>query len=248
MRGKVAIALPADFAECMGLTYAEIEARYSVSSHPVRRWIKEMPADWRAQHKALIAERSRQAVKANLVKAIAARLAKPRLVVVRDGRCKPTPPSILADLCAMTIRQVAAKHGVARGTAGRWAAELSDDDRRVWLAAAEARRIKPAREVRKQRVAERRAEKPPKVKRPRRVKNRGYGKPVDVPSLSGGVIAQAAQHLRRVGFIPVVRGDVLTRELRGYYVVGALRLREAEMVDLARAKGFDQDAWQRVPA
>jgi hypothetical protein len=248
MRGRLPKPRPADFAECMGLTYAEIEARYDVSSHPLRRWIKEMPADWRAQHKAMIAERSRAAVIVNLRVAIAARLAKPRKVKVVADRRKPVPPLLLDDLCAMSIRQVAAKHGVARGTAANWAKDLPDADKAVWRDAAKARRTKPAREKRTRQAVERRAEKPPKVKRASRPVNWGYGKPVDVPSVAGGVAAQAAQHLRRVGFIPVVRGDVLTKDMKGFYVVGRLRLREAEMVDLARQKGFDPTSWMRLSA
>jgi hypothetical protein len=65
-----------------------------------------------------------------------------------------------------------------------------------------------------------------------------------------GLAGQAAQHLQRSGYTPVFHaGPVYEKQvLMGIYVVGKMRLAAAEMVDLARKHGFNENAWRDVVA
>jgi hypothetical protein len=65
-----------------------------------------------------------------------------------------------------------------------------------------------------------------------------------------GLAGQAAQHLQRSGYMPVFHaGPVYEKQaLMGIYVVGKMRLVAAEMVDLARKHGFNENSWRDVVA
>ena len=88
----------------------------------------------------------------------------------------------------------------------------------------------------------------------RRTRTSSYSGPrAAQPTSDGSVEALAAQHLRRTHI--VYRCDVLPRaeraklpnEGRGFwYVNGKGALPAEQMVDLAKSKGFDPDAWARI--
>jgi hypothetical protein len=81
----------------------------------------------------------------------------------------------------------------------------------------------------------------------------GYG-PMSRWSMAAGPVnglaGQAAQHLQRSRYTPVFHaGPVYEKQvLMGIYVVGKLRLTVAEMVDLARKHGFNENSGRDVVA
>ncbi len=58
-----------------------------------------------------------------------------------------------------------------------------------------------------------------------------------VPSISPGIASAAAQHLRKT-HRPVYHRVIDGKQFQGQYVVGALVLSEAELIELAEQKGF----------
>ena len=63
-----------------------------------------------------------------------------------------------------------------------------------------------------------------------------------MPEGFAAVAARAAEHLQRKRFTPVFdAGKVYGRALDGIYVVGRMKLPVAEMIELARSKGFDEN-------
>lgn len=59
-----------------------------------------------------------------------------------------------------------------------------------------------------------------------------------VPSVSAGLVSEAAQHLRRT-HRPVYHRIIEGQQFRGQYVVGTQVLNAQELIALAEEKGFD---------
>jgi hypothetical protein len=270
LRFQTAKPCPVDFCTVAAdQTQAAIALYYQVSGHTVSNWVKQQPAEWQAEFRAnakrirteiakqhIAAARSK--FHANAEKRRLERLARLAPKPPRKSCAPPVPDGLFADLAAMSGRLVAAKHSVTVGVVDGWKKRLTPEERdRLKEIFSERRRIDGLSRIRaasaanvaksKERQAAKRAAKPAKAKTPgkRSGVNWGFSKPTEIAPMSGGVAAMAAQHLRRF-YAPVVRGDVLNEELTGYYKVGREILPEAEMVERARAKGWDADAWRRV--
>jgi hypothetical protein len=239
---------PADFAEvALSMPRDRILAHYGCGTAPAQRWLREMPDDWKAARKAIFQPQAVQRGKNIQAIGTEAYVTK-RLLAM--------PADFVEAACAMTRVDLARHYNTSTGTVHRLMAKLSDDDRamieeagRERKAEASARNAGKAAEARASKcLAVRRAELTAPVNRQMRPAQRSnasgrFNKPVDIAPIPGGHAAQAAQHLRRY-YVPVYRGDVLNKALKGRYVVGKQSLDEAAMIALARSKGWNPDAWR----
>ena len=69
---------------------------------------------------------------------------------------------------------------------------------------------------------------------------------VAAPKVTGGVIDNAKQYLRRHYSNVFDAGALFGRALVGVYVVGNHRVDAAGLLALAAQKGFDADGWKRL--
>ena len=77
----------------------------------------------------------------------------------------------------------------------------------------------------------------------------GFNKLPELSTIKGGNAETAAQHLRRLRYVPVCRGETVNPELKGFWLVGRMpAMPEADMIALAVSKGCDFDAWRRIAA
>jgi hypothetical protein len=246
MPAKPQRPIPDDFAEwALDKTQDVIRAKYGCGAAPMLRWVRSMTPEWRAARKAFFHAQS-----AERYKVLSARGA-----FAAAGRLTIQMPEGFAQVAAtMTRVQVGQHFKISATTVHRLVKQLTPEEMELVRAADNARRAinavkggeKSTIKRRLTAVSQRRA--PAKVKKtPGKASgvNWGFNKPTSIAPAPGGVAAQAAQHLRRY-YVPVFRGDVLSKALAGRYVVGKLSLDEAAMIELARSKGFDQDAWRQV--
>jgi hypothetical protein len=231
----------------------QICARFGLTEYALRAMLRAMPAEWQAERTRLMRANQSESGKKNIVKALAfhADLAKAGLPPLKRIR---RPDSFPAAALMMSRADLVVKFGVSRNVVAAWADSLTAEQKAAVRDAAISRRDAALRKNRIMQAAravalkaERKANALPKAGKPRRNRAGNFNKPTEAAPLSGGMASMAAQALRRY-FAPVYSATVLSKALTGYYVVGTRRMREAEMIDLARAKGWSPDSWRQVAA
>jgi hypothetical protein len=233
MTGRPRLPMPEGF-EVFAADHSgdEIAHYFKIARERANRLLREMPVDWRTARKKTLQVRAGRCSVAAAVKA------------AKIKNTKPFPDDFVEVLMTTTRNEAARHFNMASSTLYAMFRRLpAETQAAISAAGQERKKAASARNAVKAAAASKRAKTPGKTSGV----NWGFNKPTSIAPAPGGVAAQAAQHLRRY-YVPVFRGDVLSKALAGRYVVGKLSLDEAAMIELARSKGFDQDAWRQVAA
>ncbi len=225
----------ADFA--LTHTVKEIGEHFGVTEHVARGWVRRMQPAWKAKRLEHMQNRERAKSPRNR---------------------KMSRATFFEATLTMSQDEVARHLNIGKATVHRYMQELTADQRQQVREAAAARRAAKAeqsaakaRQVqlqkRRESRREERASPHKRLKTPGKKSgvNWGFNKPTSVAPAPAGIAAQAAQHLRRF-YTAVYRGDIRSQSLAGLYVVGSMKLPEADMIALAKSKGFAPDAWRQV--
>lgn len=241
------------------------------------RWVSEQSPEWQAQRKANLAEKLResgrkaQAIGVAAIKAKAA--AKPIKVREKKPRGFKPPVGFFEFAVANTVADIRKEFGICKGTiykaldaqpvewrkqrraattairgatyAAKFAPRIAE--RAAAKAAAKAEIAAKRAAAKAEREAAKPAKAAPVAKKPR-PGSWGTNKLAGVPSVGADLASLAMQHLRCCRYIPVCRGETVSQSLAGLYVVGSMKLPEAEMIDLARRKGWRPGAFLQVAA
>lgn len=240
MGSNIPYQRPDGFAEYAAKhSLKEISVWAGVTEHVARGWVRRMQPEWKAKRVDFINTRERAK-------------APPQRKLSRDV--------FFAAALTMPQNDVAKFLVIGKATVHRYMQELNDDQRQQIRDAAAARRAAKSEEVaaksrrvqvqkRRETRREERASPHKKLKTPGKPsgKNWGFNKPTDVAPAPGGIASLAARHLQR-HFTPVYHGEVLSKALRGQYIVGKMTLPEADMIALARRKGFQLETWPELAA
>jgi hypothetical protein len=206
----------------------EIARHFKISRERTNRHLREMPLEWRKARTKTLQIRAGRCSVAAAVKA------------AQVKNTKPIPDDFVEVLMASS-RLAASRHfNMPTSTLYAMFKRLpAETQAAISAAGQERKREASARNAVKAAAASKRKKTPGKTSGV----NWGFNKPTDIAPVSGGLAAQAAQHLRRY-YVPVYRGDVLSEALKGRYVVGKMALDEAAMIELAKAKGWNPDSWR----
>lgn len=242
-------ACPVNFrAVAMGETENSLSVVLGVSNSLTARWLSEQDAEWRAEWRKLAKAKAKEKCQVNARKASKAAALKPKVSMI-----KAAPVDVYFDFLAMSIGDVSRKHKVGYDTASGWRRDMTDEQRANIQAKIDERKraaglgaLAFAAEKRRS-VAK---SKPATVKTPGKPsgKHWGFNKPTDVAPAPGGIEYEAARFLMRRNSV-VCRGETISPALKGYWIVGARpAMMPSEMLALARAGGFNPDAWRQVAA
>jgi hypothetical protein len=210
-----------------------VAKHFKISRGRANRHLREMPADWRAARKKTLQIRAGRCSVAAAVKA------------AQVKNTKPFPVDFVEVLMTTTRNEAARHFNMASSTLYAMFRRLpAETQAAISAAGQERKREASARNAVKAAAASKRVKTPGKAS----VVNWGFNKPTAVAPAPAGVAEMAMQHLRRARYIPVCRGETVSESLAGLFVVGAMKLPEAEMIALAKAKGWRPDAWRELAA
>lgn len=250
MGSNIPVPMPVDFAAlAINMTQQQAAEHFNLSVWQVIRMMRQQTPEWRAQYKEGWKARSRLAALANVDMARAAYLAARREDMANGVSWKRgVPEGFLEFMLGNSVDAATKKYKASERTIKNWKALLTPEERGRINVNATRRRADQLKAI----YASRSANSKPKAE-PRRPKglqrsarSRGFNEGL-VPQVNGGVASLAARHLQR-HFTPVYHGEVLSKALRGQYIVGKMTLPEAEMIALARRKGFQLETWPELAA
>lgn len=248
--------MPADFAEvAINMSQPQAAAHYGLSVWQVIRMMRQMTPEWRAKYREGWRARTAESATRNLNQYRAQFAANKEPGDTRKGpgpQTRPMPEGFYEFILHNSQDAACKEYRTSEKTIQRWKALLDPEQRKAVTAGIQERHAERMSRLHSGRNRFNGAKpnsgnrrKPPANKP--RPGSWGTNKLAAVPSVGADYAAMAAQHLRRF-FRTVYRGDVSSKSLAGFYVVGSMKLPEAEMIELARSKGWQPGAFLQVAA
>lgn len=246
--------IPDGFAEyAIDKPYRAVMAQFGLARAVTLKMLQAMPDDWKAQR-----DLTMRAIKSEGGRRGGAKLGTADPKPVTPKRVKPTLEQFYLAALTMPQKRLGETLHIGTATIFRYMKRLSPEQRQaVKDASIERRKDSVAKTLEKawaanaEKHAARAAARPPKsakvktlAKRPQ--KAWGFNKSF-VPEASGSHVALAMQHLRR-HYRNVCRGETIRSDWRGIYVVGNMKLPEADMLALARSYGWRLGSFLEVAA
>jgi len=245
--------MPSDFAEvAIGMSQPQAAAHYGLSVWQVIRMMREMTPEWRAKYREGWRARTAESATRNLNRYRAQFAANKAPDDKRKGpgpQTRPMPEGFYEFILHNSQDAACKQYRTSEKTIQRWKALLDPDQRKAVKAGIQERYAERMSRLHAGRNrfngAKPKSDKAP-AKKPRAA-SWGTNKLSAVPSVGADHAAMAAQHLRR-HYRTVYRGDVYSKHLAGLYVVGSMKLTQAEMIALAQSKGWQPGAFLQVAA
>lgn len=235
-------------------TGAQLSDRFGFSEFVVRRLLKELTDEQRAERKRFI---SQQQAEKHRAFEVAKRAGKPsrkerdearRIATAKRLEERRTMPTDFpTNYLAMNQRQLQEHYKRSGGEISAFVKQLDPS-----LRAAKKEQYRASQAAayvaRREAGLVRKPSYKPRQKKPGTVSgvNWGFHKPTAAADLPGGIGQRAVDFLKR-HFKPAFNGErVYGKAWAGIFVVGSRQLKTDEVVALAREHGFEPDSWRAV--